>query len=289
MGRIAHKIKGAAATVGYDVLALLAHTFEDMLQTVYLRRAPATERAMTLLHRCVTLLDTSLESARHDVAADPLLPAQATHLLDELQTGDDAPDVVSPQSGSWGVQPDVEGITARHSVAQAGGESSLRIDVRRLDDLMTRISVLATSRATLARIHDDIEHFHQEMDSALGRLRTASARVGDWQPIVQALATPPGAERSLFAADPRRAPAEDRASMSGERSIPPTGASGWARADPAEQSRARGSASLDLERYSELDQALRALAEAVNDATSSSASLRALLARFSRLPRRSRR
>ena len=52
MGRVAHKIKGAAATYGFDELAMLTHIFEDHIKALQSRRVAIGSDSIGYLFRC---------------------------------------------------------------------------------------------------------------------------------------------------------------------------------------------------------------------------------------------
>src|SRR5260370_6158550 len=84
MGRISHKIKGAAGTVGFDVLASLAFTFEDLLTALQTRQVAPGPYAVSILVRGLALMQAALDAASSDHAPDPRLIARAQDLRDEF-------------------------------------------------------------------------------------------------------------------------------------------------------------------------------------------------------------
>ncbi|HEX6121594.1 MAG TPA: response regulator, partial [Ktedonobacterales bacterium] len=297
MGRIAHKIKGAAATMEFGVIAELAHTFEDMLLALLSTAEASSERVITLLNQALNMLEGSLEPGATDGPAGAELLTEAAALRDHLRAllpdpsrrvGDASlasaptpPMARPPEEASELVSHaledtlplsvlDVEAI--RRPARRLDGESHLRVDVRRLDDLMARVSALATNRASLAQVRDEIGRFQAEMDHAITRLRRASAQVNEVQPLVQALAERPASGNGE--SDPyASAQAQLFHRISGPQASTPLGR-------PFERDGTFAQADLTLERYSEFDQALRALAEAVTDLISNSSGLRGTLQRF---------
>ncbi len=271
MGRLAHKIKGSAATFEYDHLAALAHTFEDMLQVVYQARSPATERDLMLLSRGIDLLAVCLEAAAGGREPDPLLPTEATRLLNGLR--------VDATASVRGMYTDEETIplaiaTPGRTSRTGEPEAFLRVEARRLDDLMARTSALATNRAMLARLRQDMARFHQELDTALMRLKDAGTQVSDWQPLMHALVMPPAAGTGGDWARGQPTRPLPRPMLPDEA---PADVANWPRPGSSAGSRSNAIQPTDLERFGEVDQALRTLAEALDDVTASSASLVSLL------------
>src|SRR5260370_34725920 len=84
MGRISHKIKGAAGTLGFDALASLAFTFEDLLTALQTRQAAPGPHAVSILVRGLALMQAALDAANSDRASDPGLIERAQELRDEF-------------------------------------------------------------------------------------------------------------------------------------------------------------------------------------------------------------
>jgi chemosensory pili system protein ChpA (sensor histidine kinase/response regulator) len=282
IGRIAHKIKGAAATLEYSHMAALAHTFEDMLIGISGHGQAPDAHAITLLNRGLAVLEACLEAAAEEIPDDASLASDLAALRDELLLGMSRTDQSAPKDDSATMTaPRLSGDTRPVPVARREkghridrvweGDTFVRVDTRRLDDLMARVNSLATNRATLARIQEEIERFQSEMDHAIDRLKLASTQVSDLQPMVQALAqSTPAGERPR--ATSGRLGLFQQFTNSTEPPAP------FMQPVAPEPSTTRQH--LELERYTELDQALRALAEAVADVTSHSIGLRDVLRRF---------
>ncbi|MBF6590772.1 MAG: chemotaxis protein CheW, partial [Ktedonobacterales bacterium] len=269
MRRIAHKIKGAAATLEYDVMAELAHIFEDMLATLRALHGTAGQQVMAPLQRCLGLLQVCLDAASAETAPDATVMTEALALREEISR---AVPSAAPRLGTDAAfAPVFSGDSARLPARVAEGESLLRVDVRRLDGLMARVSALATNRATLAHVREGIARFQAEMDHALGRLKMASDQVAELQPFVEAMADRlPSNGGHHTSAAPRPSQALPRPAARGSASFGGPALSGG-----------RPWAEPELDRYSEFDHALRALTEAVADVTANAGSLRGLLHRLS--------
>src|SRR5258707_1100022 len=82
MGRISHKIKGAAGTLGFDGLASLAFTFEDLLTALQTLQVAPGPHAVSILVRGLALIQAALDAASSDHAPDPRLIARAQDLRD---------------------------------------------------------------------------------------------------------------------------------------------------------------------------------------------------------------
>jgi chemosensory pili system protein ChpA (sensor histidine kinase/response regulator) len=273
MGRITHKIKGAAATLEYVDLAGLAHTFEEMLLIVYQRQPPATAQAVTLLERGLRLLEACLTATENETSPDPVLHIEVTRLVEDLRAGEPAASTIETSGDGLKMGPGTEGDTTPLPARKSEGGSYLRVDVRRLDVLMSHVSSLATNRAVLTRMREDLAHFHQELDSALVRLKNATAQIGDWQPLMQAWAVHPAGRNGERQVGDPASHALPRPMLPTKTSAGRPGSSGSALAKPATLPA--------TERLGDLDEVLQTLAESTNDVAASSASLRSMLQRFS--------
>lgn len=292
MGRIGHKIKGAAATLGFDILAALAFTFEDLLKALQTRQAAPGPHAISVLVRSLALLQSALDAASADEPANPAYVGMAHALRDELfadaANGRSAPSDLPP-AASAPLSP-TSGIAAPAALpAEATGElglrvarppeaeSLLRVDVRRLDELMNHVGALAVNRAALAQDRHEIERLQTDVDASLARLSTLGLEINDLASVLRSGAV----TRTSEAAD-----TASRDGAGGQR----FGRRLFGRSDreerPApEPGSQNGQAwdALELERFTDFDHTLRVLTEVIADLDTSSHLLRATLKHFSHL------
>ncbi|MGO8951432.1 MAG: response regulator [Ktedonobacterales bacterium] len=276
MGRLVHKIKGAASTLGFDVLASLALIFEDVIRALQSPTVDAVPDAVGTLTALLALFEAALEATarqtsdsvlvdlidRAETARDGLLsrlsvgPAGLRGRLSE--TPPDSADTLGPvAAGAASAQGDSGEPHPRANEI----EPLLRVEVGRLDKLMTRVNALVLNRASFMQMRDDILKLQVELDQALGRLTTISQRVTD-RPShdVSHVSMPlPGSSSNSHKA-PLSVPLSP---------ISPISDQAWDE--------------LQLERLTELDQALRQLSEVVADTTSASKYLRFALTRLDQI------
>ncbi|HEX2350616.1 MAG TPA: response regulator, partial [Ktedonobacterales bacterium] len=143
-------------------------------------------------------------------------------------------------------------------------ELVLRIEKHSLDLLMNQLSALAANRGAVTRNRSEIARAQAEMQAAIARLREKSAQIADAHPL------------TLGAAD-----------GSGQFAIPdtldgPPGDVAAPAASPSGALRASWS-NLQLEQYTEMDTALRAMAEVVADVTANYGMLNNLLNQLGQL------
>jgi chemotaxis protein histidine kinase CheA/ActR/RegA family two-component response regulator len=264
MGRVAHKVKGAAATFGFDELASLMQIYEDLIKGLHSRRIMVGPESLGHLFRCLGLLQAALAAADAQQPTDPSLIEQARALHDEL-LHEAPPAADSTPSRTWASSFTGAEIPSMPKVSRPGeSESLLRVDLTRLDALMSQVSALTMNRATLAQAREEVVGLQSDMELVLERLTHLSRQLTDLHPLVR--------QRVEHEAQQRfgTAPYPGFGSV-----VAPAAGNGHGE---------NGSSSrwdeLQLDRYTEFDDSLRALSEAVADMTSVSGSLRLFLYRL---------
>ncbi|HEV8190314.1 MAG TPA: response regulator [Ktedonobacterales bacterium] len=268
MGRVAHKIKGAAATYGFDELATLTHIFEDHIKALQSRRVAIGPGSLGYLFRCLGLLETTLAAAEAQQPADPMVVAQARILYDELVSA-------APRGAESGLfrasvsLPDIESLSTPRGQRPSEGEPLLRVDVARLDALMSQVNALTMNRATIARAREEVVRLQSEMDLVLERLTQLSRQLTDLHPLVRQWVGRDTQQQRLGMAAPGTS-----LSLPGGPT-PKVASNGYnGNGSPTRWDE------LQLDRYTDFDDSLRGLSEAVADMTTVSGSLRILLHRL---------
>jgi chemosensory pili system protein ChpA (sensor histidine kinase/response regulator) len=279
IGRIVHKLKGAAGTLGFVVLGNLAHAYEDHLALVLRQGIPATPSVVNALLRGLSELEVDLAAIVAGQAEDAAslqrmhaLMATLQALTSEAVPGTpslvgggppSAPVTVMQLGGPSGGLTDPDSGSLAAVARPAGAETQMRVDVRRMDDLMRRVSALAVNRAELAQVRQTIGDIQADMEHAVNRLGELSARLGDFPPTVAVRSATAASAPSLLARVLRGRPQE----------VSPVSA-------PNGEDSASGANEPEVERYTEYDQSTRALAEAVADVGASAGALRSALRRL---------
>ena len=263
MGRLMHKIKGAAATLGFGVLASLTLIFEDVIRALQSGAVASELDAVGTLTGLLALIEAALAAAAAEQPSDTgptELIERAETLRDELlsrhkaQDSGPAPERREEVLGQPGPSSTVVpqgNLAPRPRINEI--ESLLRVEVHRLDELMTHVNALALNRASFMQMREDILKLQSELDQALARLSIVSHQVTDSNPHQPSLSP------------------LDSAVSSGRHQIL---AAHYA--DPAW-------GELELERFTEFEQALRQLSEVVADTTSASKYLRSALTRLDQI------
>ncbi len=294
MSRIAHKMKGSAGTLGFDVFADISITLEIVLKAAQKRQIAVSPATLGALSRILGALKDALDAAAAGEDADSALATDAQAIADTLlqrDTNADArPDGETDVARPAHIAPPVGGEADALARALRSGEMEplLRVDIQRLDELMNRLSGMAINRASLTQTRNEIVRVQNDMEVALQRLAMMSAQIIDQHPFEGALERLEQLER----VDDLLAPAEGDWRRSGVGPADPLLGSA-----PYGAPRFLGSSvrterapqpadtwdDLERERYTEFDHALRALNEVVADVGALNMTLRTLLVRLGQI------
>lgn len=262
---IGHKIKGAAATLNFIGLAKIAEAFQRTILARQASRATTDSAFLTGLGRFLDLFERGLIAVENNTEPAPALIEEAEALRDELTRGHGSGEITRDESGPYPTHPISAGLVGtrrRHSE----GDLVLRVEARKLDMLMNQLSALAANRGAVARNRGEIIRAQEEMRETLQRLREKSAQISDSHPLTfDNLLTTARTDHALSAQSARSA------------DMPPDPAatpSGFLRTSWTD---------LEMERYTEIDSALRALTEAVADVTANYGMLASLIDRLGQL------
>lgn len=154
--RIAHNVKGAASTVGMELLAERAHTFEDSLLELQKSNAPVSEEDIRRMLNSVTDIQqlaekqASIESIRKVVE-------------DDEGDRDDA-----EQQGTVAFQVKTRDDSASYSVADPSkladnSSSTVRVESGRLDQLMNHAGESLIAHSHMAEKHRELEDLHHSL------------------------------------------------------------------------------------------------------------------------------
>lgn len=201
--RAAHTLKGVAATLGYQELAYVAHTFEDLLDELREGEQVLTPALADVLFSAVDTLKRLLADALADRPASVDAEAWAEEFK---RRANQTAAATSPQTPSEPVRPAAEGaprppsqfapstapkapteVPASHTASThpAPQEAkpqrptlpqTIRIHTRHLDTLLNLVAELVISRSRLWRIQErhrlpDLQEALEQHDRLLGELR----------------------------------------------------------------------------------------------------------------------
>ena len=275
MRRIAHKIRGSAGTLQFPHYEKIALVYEELLKTVQQSELRTSPLAHSVLLHGLVILQTALAGAETAGDADIGLLRQAEALVRELRvTLEERPSAPTADTRPAASSSSL-GMTAADAATRLSGgfenESSLRVDVRRLDTLIGHATELTINRAGISHHIEDVGRLQAEIEQSVERLHHLSAQLTD---------TPP----SL----PNTGPSTHQVGHRQARQLPGFGllrrgaVTQSGQAHPRQDERIRWD-ELELDKFTETDDALRALAEAISDLSANTSMLKLALTQLSRL------
>lgn len=269
---IGHKIKGSASLMRFEGFSDIASVFEETMKAGQRGRSVTDESYLVGLGRFLNIFERALEIAARLEDPGSALIEEARALQAELTQAEGAR--AASVGGNVAAMPPTGsrvGSEARPGERPrlSDGDLVLRIEASKLDMLMNQLSALAANRGAVARNRVEIARAQAEMQVALARLREKSAHITDAHPLTY--------DNLLSASRLNGASLAAGATGAASADSAPT-------AQPTTSGALRASwSSLELEQYTEVDTALRALAEVVTDVTVNYGTLADLLDRLSQL------
>ncbi len=169
--RGAHTLKGSASCVGFDALAEVAHVMEDVLERMQRGTSAITSKRITTMLGALDLL-RAMAGAPPEEAH--VVPARAHALIARLRDESPEPDLDARSSPESPELPESPGArTARRT---------LRVDVEKLDRMLTLSGEIAVARERLAAILEGPEE--SRVERALDAHRDADRLHADLQELV---------------------------------------------------------------------------------------------------------
>ncbi len=291
MRRIAHKMKGAASTLNLQVISSLAHCLEDVLDLLRshkLRYAPAVFDLLIFglaqLEDILQLPPGTEPPHSEGLAALQLKYQELLEAPLPDETSDD-PEATQPdsqrlaQAARQHQTPDISDHTESSLDQQRKQESwvmerrhFLRVDARRLDQLMDLLAELATSRAAMEQKRQELTDSVAELRPALQRVTQVISQLSDYETTLQdrqAQHMLPQASTGHPASAGKRQPKEQTTTTAKQIISPPLALNRAPTLTPPATLKPAGKGpSPEIERFSEHDDLLRALRESINDITS---------------------
>jgi two-component system chemotaxis sensor kinase CheA len=187
--RAAHTVKGTSGFLGFDQMCELTHKFEEVLNKlrknelqitselingsfqafdtmkVLLQKIQTNDTTPIDLKDILTKLDTI--SGHNVTAPTPVEPAPYKENFDQIMPGDIAP--VTPKTAS-----DDETFLSAITKSDRTTDTTIRVDVQRLDNLMNLVGELVLGRNRLAQISFLIGNEHENEELTKELLETSS-------------------------------------------------------------------------------------------------------------------
>ncbi len=173
--RVVHTLKGDAGLVGFAATAEFAHRLEDLLDLVREEQTRVTGTLVTLLLQSVDALRDLLREA--STGQDELLPAHVDLLVklgEAASTGEGPSELSTSTDGGFGGD-------RRPASLRVG---TLRVDVEKLNQLLTLTGEIAVARGRLTQLLEDPDALKGEI---LEEHREADRLYLDLQELVMKL------------------------------------------------------------------------------------------------------
>lgn len=179
--RVAHSVKGMAATMGYEKVTSLTHAMEDVLSKLRERSGSIQVGAIDTLFQCMDTLNALVneigESGTEQTDPAPLIEA----LNNLLRAGDEIETEVT-QAEAQDLVTSAEPVPAgpdlvNAAVKDAQSRATVRVEASRLDTLLHMIGELVVRRSSVEQLA--AENGDTALQAAVGELTRASQAVQD--------------------------------------------------------------------------------------------------------------
>jgi chemosensory pili system protein ChpA (sensor histidine kinase/response regulator) len=165
--RATHTLKGAAASVGVDTIACIAHAMEDMIDRCLEDAAPLSATGLELMLDSADALDGLIEPEQYE-DTDALLKSVDERFLELLG------DAYTPLSKPEATPTPDNG--AGHSASERA-ENWLRLPLDNVDRLINRVGEMVINRAGFERHISALNDLLTELDGSSKRLRRVTSDI----------------------------------------------------------------------------------------------------------------
>ncbi|MGH2906646.1 MAG: chemotaxis protein CheA [Solirubrobacterales bacterium] len=172
--RVAHSVKGMAATMGYDDVAALTHNMEDVFSLLRERSGGLPREAIDVLFDCLDMLSKMVNEIEAG-GASKADPAGLIHALQGLIRRRDKEDEAAEEAPAAVAEVGPDLVNA--AVKDAQSRATVRVEASRLDTLLHMIGELVVRRSSVEQLA--IEAGDTQLQSAVGELTRASQAVQD--------------------------------------------------------------------------------------------------------------
>ena len=171
--RALHTIKGTSGFLGFDPIVKLGHRAEDVLNLLRRREIPVTRRIMDALLATRDQLGQMLADLRGGGLKPKYAIDDLVAELEQVQKADASP---APEQSPQPLEPAAEpepaitgeaGEPAASQKKSAVTSQTMRVDVRKLDELINLIGELVLERNRLVQLAKDVALDSHGVDSPL--------------------------------------------------------------------------------------------------------------------------
>ena len=180
--RVAHSVKGMAATMGYDQIAHLTHAMEDVFALLRERAGGLHREAIDVLFECMDMLSKMIDEVAEQGESRTDPTALEADLRGLLRDRDDSagPEVRAAVAEAVVADPlvaDQPADLVGAAVKDAQSRATVRVEAARLDTLLHMIGELVVRRSAVEQLA--IDNGDTRLVAAVGELTRASQSVQD--------------------------------------------------------------------------------------------------------------
>lgn len=192
--RVAHSVKGMAATMGYEQVAALTHAMEDVFALLRERTGGIERAAIDVLFDCMDMLSKMVEEIadKGESSTDPEplifalkglvrgadpLPEVPAASKPSAPEADATAESAQPAEPAKPVAEDSSPDLVNAAIKEAQTRATVRVEAARLDTLLHMIGELVVRRSSVEQLAQ--EAGNSELQSAVGELTRASQAVQD--------------------------------------------------------------------------------------------------------------
>jgi two-component system chemotaxis sensor kinase CheA len=173
--RAVHTVKGTSSFLGFKQLTELAHAFEDLLNKIRKGERAVLPSTMDVI---LAAFDSMKELLRR-IQANNTEPVDLREILESLQRISDEDQVPSAEQSKRDEQAalrETKLVPPTRQEEAKLADTTLRVDIARLDSLMNLVGELVLSRNRLAQLAAQL-HQHVEGSAELRELSETSAQI----------------------------------------------------------------------------------------------------------------
>lgn len=166
--RVAHSVKGMAATMGYEQVASLTHAMEDVFAALRERSGGIARETIDLLFECMDMLGAMVDEVAEngESTSEPVALEARLHALLETDEAADASPAAAPRHDA-----------VESAVREAQSRATVRVEAERLDTLLHMIGELVVRRSAVEQLAE--ESADARLLAAVGEMTRASQQVQD--------------------------------------------------------------------------------------------------------------
>ena len=156
--RLVHTVKGTSSFLGFEQMAELTHSLEDVLNKLRKDAIELTSHVMDVVFESHDLMKVLLDRIETNTEGGIEI-AHATKLLSEIAGAAEDSQTATETKSSNNDGPEAPAIGTKKEVAKAlASDSFIRVDVNRLNSLMDLVGELVIARNRLGQIAQQSDH-----------------------------------------------------------------------------------------------------------------------------------